>query len=199
MRKKERTGNVRKILWMVLALLVLTPYIGLYAVKCWYDDKINDIANARFIIVDKEKLQLHLMDYQGNEEKTYGVCCGKNYGNKQVIGDMKTPEGIFHITDIEDASTWGHDFKDGKGRIEGAYGPWFLRLAVPGHKGIGIHGTHKPESIGTRDTEGCIRLNNADIDDLKGRVHPGTVVIVMPSYRDLAITKTYYENKIINN
>ena len=38
-------GNVRKILWMVLALLVLTPYIGLYAVKCWYDDKINDIAN----------------------------------------------------------------------------------------------------------------------------------------------------------
>ena len=105
MRKKERTGNVRKILWMVLALLVLTPYIGLYAVKCWYDDKINDIANARFIIVDKEKLQLHLMDYQGNEEKTYGVCCGKNYGNKQVIGDMKTPEGIFHITDIEDATT----------------------------------------------------------------------------------------------
>ena len=69
MRKKERTGNVRKILWMVLALLVLTPYIGLYAVKCWYDDKINDIANARFIIVDKETLQLHLMDYQGNEEK----------------------------------------------------------------------------------------------------------------------------------
>ena len=63
---------------------------------------------------------MHLMDYEGNEVKAYGICCGKNYGDKQVIGDMKTPEGIFRITDVEDASTWGHDFKDGKGRIEGA-------------------------------------------------------------------------------
>lgn len=180
----------------MLALLVLTPYIGLYAVKCWYDNKVNDIANARFIIVDKEQMQLHLMDYEGNEVKTYGICCGKNYGDKQVIGDMKTPEGIFRITDIEDSSTWGHDFKDGKGRIEGAYGPWFLRLAVPGHKGIGIHGTHKPESIGTRDTEGCIRLANADIEDLKDRVNPGMVVVVLPSYNDLAVIRDYNDNKV---
>ena len=174
---------------MVLALLVIIPYFGLYIVKCWYDNKINDIANARFVIVDKEQLQLHLMDYEGNEVKVYGICCGKNYGDKQSIGDMKTPEGIFRITDIEDASTWGHDFKDGKGRIEGAYGPWFLRLYVPGHKGIGIHGTHKPESIGTRDTEGCIRLTNEDVIDLKNRVRPGEVVIVLPSYNDLTVTR----------
>lgn len=191
MKQKGRTSNTRKWLWTVLILLVLTPYIGLYVMKCWYDNKVNDIANARFIIVDKEQLQLHLMDYEGNEVKAYGICCGKNYGDKQVIGDMKTPEGIFRITDVEDASTWGHDFKDGKGRIEGAYGPWFLRLAVPGHKGIGIHGTHKPESIGTRDTEGCIRLANADIEDLKNRVNPGMVVIVLPSYNDLAVTRLY--------
>ena len=193
MKQKGRTSNTRKWLRTVLILLVLTPYIGLYVVKCWYDNKVNDIANARFIIVDKEQLQLHLMDYDGNEVKAYGICCGKNYGDKHVIGDMKTPEGIFRITDIEDASTWGHDFKDGKGRIEGAYGPWFLRLAVPGHKGIGIHGTHKPESIGTRDTEGCIRLANADIEDLKNRVNPGMVVIVLPSYCDLAVTRLYNE------
>lgn len=179
-------NNVRKWLWVVLALLVLAPYIGLYVVKHWYDGKVDDIANARIIIVDKEKMKLHLMDYEGNEVRNYDICCGKNYGNKQTVGDMKTPEGIFRITDIEDASTWEHDFKDGKGRIEGAYGPWFLRLAVPGHKGIGIHGTHKPESIGTRDTEGCIRLTNEDITDLKSRVNPGMVVIVLASYNDLA-------------
>ena len=92
MKQKGRTSNTRKWLWTVLILLVLTPYIGLYVVKCWYDNKVNDIANARFIIVDKEQLQLHLMDYEGNEVKAYGICCGKNYGDKQVIGDMKTPD-----------------------------------------------------------------------------------------------------------
>lgn len=187
---KKDTKYVQKGLWLILALLVILPYVGLYVVKCWYDNKIDDIANARFIIVDKEKLLLHLMDYNGNEIKSYGICCGKNYGNKQVYGDMKTPEGIFHITDIEDASSWGHDFKDGKGRIEGAYGPWFLRLAVPNQKGIGIHGTHKPESIGTRDTEGCIRLSNQDIEELKQQINVGMVVIVLPSYKDLATINT---------
>lgn len=193
---KERVNNVKKWPWVILAILVMAPYTGLYFVKCWYDNKVNDIANARFIIVDKEQMLLHLMDYKGNEIETYSICCGKNYGDKQVIGDMKTPEGIFRITDIEDASTWGHDFKDGKGRIEGAYGPWFLRLAVPGHKGIGIHGTHKPESIGTRDTEGCIRLRNNDIEKLKDRVNPGMVVIVLPSYNDLAATKNYKNSNL---
>ena len=134
-------------------------------------------------------MTLKLFDYTGNILNIYGISCGKNLGNKQKIGDLKTPEGVFHISEIEDASTWGHDFKDGKGKIEGAYGPWFLRLEIPGHKGIGIHGTHKPESIGTRDTEGCIRLNNKDIADLKDKVNIGMVVIVMPSYGDLSATQ----------
>lgn len=174
---------------MLLIILVIIPYCGLYGLKMWYDHKIDKIANARFIIVDKESLYLKLYDYTGSEVNSYGISCGKNLGNKGVIGDLKTPEGIFHITEIEEASSWGHDFKDGKGRIEGAYGPWFLRLEVPGHKGIGIHGTHKPESIGTRDTEGCIRLKNEDIADLKTKVNIGMVVIVLPSLGDLSVSQ----------
>lgn len=197
-KKKRPTSN--KWLKFVLATLIVLPYIGLWGVKMMYDRKAEQIANARFIIVDKEQLRLHLMDYQGEEVKSYGICCGKGYGNKEKIGDMRTPEGIFRITDIEEASAWEHDFKDGKGRISGAYGPWFLRLAVPGQKGIGIHGTHKPESIGTRDTEGCIRLENPDIADLKTRVNPGTVVIVLPSLADLTIAQRDSLQKfIINN
>ena len=176
-------------MYFVLAILVIIPYLGLYGVKVWYEKKANKIANAKFIIVDKESMTLKLFDYTGNILNIYGISCGKNLGNKQKIGDLKTPEGVFHISEIEDASTWGHDFKDGKGKIEGAYGPWFLRLEIPGHKGIGIHGTHKPESIGTRDTEGCIRLNNKDIADLKDKVNIGMVVIVMPSYGDLSATQ----------
>ena len=64
--------------------------------------------------------------------------------------------------------------------MRNAYGPWFLRLDVPGFNDIGIHGTHLPESIGSRATEGCIRLTNDDITDLKGRVKVGTVVTILP-------------------
>jgi lipoprotein-anchoring transpeptidase ErfK/SrfK len=186
---RSKNNSTRRYLYVLLAILVIIPYLGLYGVKVWYDHKIDMISNAKFIIVDKESLSLKLYDYAGSELNSYGISCGKKLGNKKVIGDLKTPEGIFHITEVEEASSWGHDFKDGKGKIEGAYGPWFLRLEVPGHKGIGIHGTHKPESIGTRDTEGCIRLKNDDIADLKTKVNIGMVVIVLPSMDDLTATR----------
>ena len=86
----------------------------------------------------------------------------------------------FKINQLLNARGLSHDFGDGKGPVRNAYGPWFLRLDVPGFNDIGIHGTHLPESIGSRATEGCIRLTNDDITDLKGRVKVGTVVTILP-------------------
>jgi len=135
------------------------------------------------IVIDKSKFTLTL--YNGKEVvKVYPVAVGKNPGDKEKVGDMRTPIGKFHIVSIHDSRAWTHDFKDGKGEIKGAYGPWFLRLytgkdaTVSGKawKGIGIHGTHAPESIGTCATEGCIRLKNEDIADLKARIKIGTPV-----------------------
>ena len=197
--KRKNSGAAKKRLILALALLIVLPYIGLWYLNVWYDREIKQIANARLIIVDKEKMLLRLMDYHGEEQRSYGICCGKSYGNKQTRGDMKTPEGIVHITDIEASSDWEHDFHDGKGRIKGAYGPWFLRLSVPNHKGIGIHGTHKPESIGHRETEGCIRLKNCDIIDLKERINTGIIVIVLPSYTDLAASSKDSLQRILTN
>jgi len=68
---------------------------------------------------------------------------------------------------LADASTWRHDFGDGRGNIK-AYGNYFLRLVTPGHSGIGIHGsTNNEVSVPGRASEGCIRLRDADIDDLR--------------------------------
>lgn len=91
---------------------------------------------------------------------------------------MKTPEGTFTIRSIEDSQKWGHDFKDGKGYIRGAYGPWFMRLSYG--SGIGIHGTHDPLSMGKRATEGCIRLRNEDLRKLREMVKVGTKVHILP-------------------
>ena len=92
------------------------------------------------------------------------------------------------VQQIQDASAWTHDFGDGKGEIRGAYGSHFIRLKTPGHRGIGIHGTHDPASIGTRATEGCVRLNNSDLLELvKKYVYVGMPVVILTSEADSAV------------
>ena len=163
----------------ILVLLALLPalFAGAQAPFAKYLDKAE---GAPFIVVDKQALKLTLADAAGNVIKEYGCACAINYGPKKVRGDHKTPEGTFKINELLNAKGLTHDFKDGKGPVKDAYGPWFLRLDVPGFWDIGIHGTPFPESIGSRATEGCIRLKNEDILDLKSRVKLGTVVIILP-------------------
>ncbi len=129
------------------------------------------------IRVSKSEYTLTL--YKGNEfVKSYPIAVGRTPGDKQRVGDNRTPVGNFKIVSIENASSWSHDFRDGKGSIKGAYGPWFLRLDAKGWKGIGIHGTHDPDSRGTMATEGCIRLSNEDIADLRTFAYKNMPVVI---------------------
>lgn len=133
------------------------------------------------IVIDKQTLCLSVYK-NGEVIDSFGVACGKNLGNKCVSGDFKTPEGDFEICGIQNSSYWSHDFKDGKGVIDGAYGPYFFRLkgkTLSPQTGIGIHGTHAPESIGSRCTEGCIRLKNEDLKKLHKYVYVGLKVRIL--------------------
>ena len=144
----------------------------------------GDSSNPGYIVISKEDMRLRLYDTQDLLICEFKVATGKNVGNKRKRGDMKTPEGEFTVQMIQPSADWTHNFGDGKGEIHGCYGPWFIRLKTPPHTGIGIHGTHLPESIGTRATEGCIRLNNSDLDSLKPMVRVGMKVIVESAYED---------------
>ena len=128
------------------------------------------------IIVEKAKYKLYLFK-EGKEIKSYDVAIGKNPGQKERVGDMTTPSGEFKVDEIIASNNWTHDFNDGKGEIEGAYGPWFVSLET-GWIGIGIHGTHDPGSIGTMASEGCIRMKNDQVAELKDMVFVGAKVIV---------------------
>ena len=128
-----------------------------------------------FIVISKRDLTLSVYDRNADGDTVlvaqFPCCMGKNKGDKQRRGDKRTPESPvgkpFKITMIQDASTWRHDFKDGRGNIK-AYGHWFLRLETPGHRGIGIHGsTNNENTVPGRASEGCIRLLDKDIITLK--------------------------------
>lgn len=126
-----------------------------------------------FIVVSKKELTLSVYEARGNDTVRiagFDCCLGKNLGDKQKRGDMKTPESTlynpFKIRSIESSSWWTHDFGDGRGSIK-AYGNWFMRLSSP-FTGIGIHGsTNNESSVPGRQSEGCIRLRNEDIETLK--------------------------------
>ena len=139
--------------------------------KSLYTGKYND--TTTFIVVSKKDLLLTVyapIDGDTVPLAHFPVCLSKNKGQKHGDGDMTTPESEpgkpFEITQIQDASTWCHDFGDGRGDIL-AYGHWFLRLKT-GFKGIGIHGsTNNENSVPGRASEGCIRLRDDDIITLK--------------------------------
>ena len=137
----------------------------------------NPDISKGLIYIDKQEMTLCLYDSAGTLVKEFPIACGKNLGHKKKNGDYKTPEGVFSVIQIQDAHKWGHDFKDGKGFIKHAYGPWFIRLKT-GFNGIGIHGTHAPESIGTRATEGCVRLNNENLEEILPFIKIGMTVVI---------------------
>ena len=132
-----------------------------------------------FIYIDKSSLTLWVIsEKSGDTVFNTSIGLGKEYGDKENDGDNRTPEGTFFIEKIENSSNWVHDFRDGFGPRKGAYGEWFIRLNVPGFNGIGIHGTCFPESIGTRCSEGCVRLHNDKIIELKELCFIGMKVVI---------------------
>lgn len=89
--------------------------------------------------------------------------------------DTPTPLGVFRIT---------HRFSG----MMGGFGTCFLGLNVPWGN-FGIHGTNKPESIGSDASHGCIRMQVQDAEELYSLVPNGTVVVIeCGSYGELGVT-----------
>ena len=119
---------MKKVLILLVALL---SALGARA-QAPFAKYLDQVDSTPFIVIDKQAFKLTLVDAAGQPIKEYGISCAINYGPKKVRGDHKTPEGTFKINELLNAKGLTHDFKDGKGPIKDAYGPWFLRLDVPG-------------------------------------------------------------------
>lgn len=137
-----------------------------------------DVSAQNRVIISKRNFELIVLNSESDTLAIYRCGIGLNPGDKKCVGDKRTPEGKFLIASIENSKHWTHDFLDGAGPRTYAYGPYFIRLETPGWSGIGIHGTIFPESIGTRCSDGCVRLKNEDLSDLIRYIDIGTEVII---------------------
>jgi lipoprotein-anchoring transpeptidase ErfK/SrfK len=61
----------------------------------------------------------------------------------------------------------------------GPHNPLGARALYLGSTLYRIHGSNEPETIGQNVSSGCIRMRNADVIDLYGRVKVGTKVVVL--------------------
>lgn len=145
------------------------------------EEVCGDVADADHIVISKEHLNLKLYDKDNRLICRFPVSLGREYGDKQDLGDLKTPEGDYHIIQIQRASHW--IYNSGKENIKGYFGNWFIRLDTK-YSGIGIHGTHEPERIGQRTTEGSIRLDNYHLDSLRAMINVGMAVRIESSRLD---------------
>jgi murein L,D-transpeptidase YafK len=169
---------------------------------------LSSIAGQLKLVIWKSQYTVTL--YKGETPvKTYRAVFGKGYqeGDKQRMGDKRTPEGEFYICTMNHSKRFykfmGLSYPDLKhaeyglqsGMIspaeymmikkatgERSAPPWETRLGGA----VGIHGrtldpgNTQQSSISTNWTDGCIALDNADVDEIYQVVSLGTPVTILP-------------------
>ncbi len=143
---------------------------------------------SHFIVIEKKHQRLKLFEQKDGLTliKEFTCATGENPGTKKTSGDARTPEGIYHITEI---------YEDKRITV---FGSRAFHLDYPnifdtyaGHLGNGIfiHGTNK--KLNPNSTNGCITLNNNDLDELAPYLAVNTLpIIVLDNESELLLDNT---------
>lgn len=119
------------------------------------------------VLVDKTQL---LLTVKLDEKvfKVYKVSTGK---------DNCTPVGVFTIVNKLKNPTW---YKAGAvippDSEENILGTRWMGFSNPTY---GIHGTTNPQTIGTQETAGCVRMKNEEVEELYDILPVGTEVTII--------------------
>jgi lipoprotein-anchoring transpeptidase ErfK/SrfK len=136
------------------------------------------------IIVDTNNKFLYLVE--GNNRATrYGIGVGRDgFGWSGVVNvgrksewPVWTPPPEMRVREAKEGHPLPASMPGGENNPLGARA---MYLYQNGHDTIfRIHGTTQPWTIGLNLSSGCIRMMNADVEDLYDRVPVGTKVIVV--------------------
>ena len=133
------------------------------------------------ILVDKAKNLLHVAHYNEQQYeviKTFHTTVGKVKGDKETEGDLKTPEGIYTFKARLTPPTLKPKF--GTLAFYISYPNPFDQIA--GHTGTAVmlHATDEPERLKKDfDSEGCVVVNNEEINQIKPYIHVGLTPILI--------------------
>ncbi|MBU1567896.1 MAG: L,D-transpeptidase [Proteobacteria bacterium] len=146
-----------------------------------------------FIVVEKKYQKLKLFEQKDSLRmiKEFTCATGENPGTKKTSGDARTPEGIYHITEI---------YEDKRITVFGSrafhldYPNIFDAHAGRLGDGIFIHGTNK--KLNPNSTNGCITLNNSDLDEIAPYLAVNTTpIIVLDTQSELMLEDSLHLEK----
>jgi L,D-transpeptidase YnhG len=139
--------------------------------------------NQHAIAVDASRARLYLFENTPQGLKLiadYYASVGKMGVEKNVEGDLKTPLGIYYVTNTLDPNS----LKDlyGAGALPINYpNPYDMRRGKTG-SGIWLHGVPQAQfARAPKATDGCVAISNPDLQDLLKRVEIRTTpVVILP-------------------
>jgi lipoprotein-anchoring transpeptidase ErfK/SrfK len=132
---------------------------------------------AGTIIIDTPHTYLYLV-LGGGKALRYGVGVGRDgftWAGREKISRMAEWPDWHPPKEMIDRQPYLPRFMAG-----GESNPLGARALYLGNTVYRIHGTNQPSTIGSFVSSGCIRLTNADVEDLYSRVTVGTKVVVLP-------------------
>jgi len=124
-------------------------------------------------LVQKSKFRLIIL-FNNQYVKEFSVAIGQY---------DRTPEGVFEIDSKQEKPVWYSP----EGGVY-AYGDpknilgtrWLGFKDTADFRGYGIHGTPFPETIGKAASNGCIRLRNAEVEEVYDLLRKGDKVTIVP-------------------
>lgn len=141
------------------------------------------VAPTRALEVDRRDFTLRVWrkrDSIYEVERAYRVAVG--------AAGFATPKGFYTITSKSRAPEWlvpDSDWAVEAGLVPGTrYSATDPRNPIKArwlgiHDGVGIHGTDREESIGTRASHGCVRMRIGDVIELYPLIRRGTLVHIV--------------------
>lgn len=163
--RRTATKQSSKQWWMVLAILLVA------GAECLAQERPSTAkAGARLgqpirkIVISIPDRKLALIE-DGDVLKVYPIAVGAS--------QTPSPNGEFRIANRIERPTY---YTPGKAVGPGPGNPLGTRWLGLSLKGYGIHGTNEPRSIGKRASHGCIRMRNADVEELFEIVRVGDAV-----------------------
>ncbi len=127
------------------------------------------------ILVDKSLFRLYLC-HEGIPFKEYAVAIGAG---------QKTPAGKYAVGARNPKPAWWppaelqiKEVPIKYGDPRNPLGEWWIALEHDLHHGIGIHGTNDPASIGTKSSNGCVRMLNEEVCEIAAIAYKGMAVTI---------------------
>ena len=130
------------------------------------------------ILVDKSLFKMWVM-YEGCPFKGYTITIGAP--NKEtpvakfVMGGKNPNPAWWPPPDVKITGKTPVPYGDPQNPL----GKWWISLEHDIHHGIGIHGTNDPGSIGSKASNGCVRMLNEEVVEVAALAYKGMIVTVV--------------------